>query len=114
MDGFKAKDGEPLPLIVQKSDGAFLYATTDLAAIRYRVGELKAERIVYVTDARQKLHFDMVFACARQADWVDENIKLEHVPFGSVLDKTGRQIKKTKSPTPSVSEPLSTLICRTT
>jgi len=93
MDGYKTKDGEPLPLIVQKSDGAYLYATTDLAAIRYRVGDLKAERIIYVTDARQKLHFDMVFTCARQAGWVNENIQLEHVPFGSVMDKTGKPFK---------------------
>ena len=93
MEGFKTKEGEPLPLIVQKSDGAYLYATTDLAAIRYRVRDLNAERIIYVTDARQKLHFDMVFSCARQAGWVDENIKLEHVPFGSVMDKTGKPFK---------------------
>ncbi|MDD5011491.1 MAG: arginine--tRNA ligase, partial [Phycisphaerae bacterium] len=55
--GFKTKEGEPLPFIIQKSDGAFLYATTDLAAIRYRINELKADEIIYVTDARQKLHF---------------------------------------------------------
>ena len=93
MEGFKTKEGEPLPMIVQKSDGAYLYATTDLAAIRYRVGELKTRRIIYVTDARQKLHFEMLFACVRQAGWVDEKIKLEHVPFGSVLDKTGKPFK---------------------
>ncbi len=93
MEGFKTKEGEPLPMIVQKSDGAYLYATTDLAAIRYRVGDLKAERIIYVTDARQKLHFEMLFACVHQAGWVDENIKLEHVPFGSVLDKAGKPFK---------------------
>jgi arginyl-tRNA synthetase len=93
LEGFKTKEGEPLPLIVQKSDGAYLYATTDLAAIRYRIDELKAKRIIYVTDARQKLHFEMIFACARQAGWVDESIRLEHVPFGSVLGEDGKPFK---------------------
>ncbi|MBN2377306.1 MAG: arginine--tRNA ligase [Sedimentisphaerales bacterium] len=93
LEGFKSKEGEPLPLIVQKSDGAFLYATTDLAAIRYRVGELKAERVIYVTDSRQKLHFEMVFAAAKKAGWVDDSVHLEHVPFGSVLGKDNRPFK---------------------
>ena len=93
LDGFKAKEGEPLPLIVRKSDDAFLYATTDLAAIRYRTEELKAQRIIYVTDARQKLHFQMIFACARAAGWADENVQLEHVPFGSVLGDDNRPFK---------------------
>src|SRR4030066_1696414 len=68
-EGFKDKEGEPLPVIIQKSDGAYLYATTDLAAIRYRVGQLKADKIIYVTDARQQLHFEMIFAVARMAGW---------------------------------------------
>ncbi|MCK5270720.1 MAG: arginine--tRNA ligase [Sedimentisphaerales bacterium] len=93
LDGFKNKEGEPLPLIVQKSDGAYLYATTDLAAIRFRVDELKADRVIYVTDARQKLHFEMVFACARRAGWAAEDVKLEHVPFGSVMGDDGRPFK---------------------
>ncbi|MCK4628831.1 MAG: arginine--tRNA ligase, partial [Sedimentisphaerales bacterium] len=93
LDGFKNKEGEPLPLIVQKTDGAYLYATTDLAAIRYRVDELKADRVVYVTDARQKPHFEMVFACARRAGWAVEDVKLEHVPFGSVMGDDGRPFK---------------------
>ncbi len=93
LDGFKTKEGEPLPLIVQKTDGAYLYATTDLAAIRFRVDELKADRVIYVTDARQKLHFEMVFACARRAGWAAEDVKLEHVPFGSVMGDDGRPFK---------------------
>jgi len=92
-EGFKNKEGESLPLIIQKSDGAYLYATTDLAAIRYRVNELKADRIIYVTDARQKLHFQMVFAVARLAGWAGENIELKHVTFGSVLAEDGRPLK---------------------
>ncbi|OQA00084.1 MAG: Arginine--tRNA ligase [Planctomycetes bacterium ADurb.Bin412] len=93
LDGFKTKEGEPLPMIVQKSDGAYLYATTDLAAIQYRVGQLRADRIIYVTDSRQKLHFEMLFACVRQAGWAGESVRLEHVPFGSVLGDDGKPFK---------------------
>jgi arginyl-tRNA synthetase len=92
-EGFKDKEGKPLPVIIQKSDGAYLYATTDLAAIRYRVNELKADRIVYVTDARQSLHFQMVFAVARMAGWAPENVELVHVTFGSVLGENGKPLK---------------------
>jgi len=91
--GFKDKEGKPLPVIIQKSDGAFLYATTDLAALRYRVQELKANRIIYVTDARQALHFEMVFAVARMAGWAPENVELVHVTFGSVLGEDGKPLK---------------------
>jgi arginyl-tRNA synthetase len=91
--GFKNKEGEPLPFVIQKSDGAYLYATTDLAALRYRVKELKADVIIYVTDARQKLHFDMLFATAQMAGWVNENIRLKHVMFGSVLGYDGIPLK---------------------
>jgi len=92
-EGFKDKEGKPLPVIVQKSDGAYLYATTDLAAIRYRVGELKADEIIYVTDARQGLHFEMVFAVARKAEWVKPETELVHVTFGSVLGEDGKPLK---------------------
>jgi len=90
---FKDKEGKPLPVIIQKSDGAYLYATTDLAAIRYRVGELKADKIIYVTDARQGLHFEMVFAVARKAGWVKPETELVHVTFGSVLGEDGKPLK---------------------
>jgi arginyl-tRNA synthetase len=92
-EGFKNKQGEPQRLVIQKSDGAYLYATTDLAAIRYRVNELKADKIIYVTDARQKLHFEMVFAVARMAGWVSEKVDLAHVTFGSVLGENGKPLK---------------------
>jgi len=91
--GFKNKEGEPLPFIIQKSDGAYLYATTDLAALKYRVEKLKADRIVYVTDARQKLHFDMLFAVARMAGWAKDETELFHVKFGSVLGENGKPLK---------------------
>jgi len=92
-EGFKTKDGAPLPFIIQKSDGAYLYATTDLAALRYRINELKADRIIYVTDARQKLHFEMLFAVARKAGWASDKIKLQHITFGSVLGEDGKPLK---------------------
>jgi len=92
-EGFKNKEGEPLPFIIQKSDGAYLYATTDLAALRYRVNELKADAIIYVTDARQKLHFEMLFAVARMAGWAREKLELTHVMFGSILGDDGTPLK---------------------
>jgi arginyl-tRNA synthetase len=93
LEGFKNKEGEPLPFIIRKSDGAYLYATTDLAAIRYRINELKADKIVYVTDSRQKLHFEMLFAVAKMAGWVSDDIELSHVMFGSVLGEDGTPLK---------------------
>jgi arginyl-tRNA synthetase len=94
--GFENKEGKPLPFMIQKSDGAYLYATTDLAALRYRVQELKADRIIYVTDARQKLHFEMLFAVAEMAGWSKRNgdkVDLVHVTFGSVLGDDGTPLK---------------------
>jgi arginyl-tRNA synthetase len=90
---FAGKDGEPLPLIVQKSDEGYLYATTDLAAIRYRVGTLHAHRILYVTDSRQSLHFQQVFAVARAAGFAPESVSLEHVAFGTMMGAGGRPFK---------------------
>ncbi|MFC1676225.1 arginine--tRNA ligase [Planctomycetota bacterium] len=92
-EGFKNKDDEPLPFIIRKSDGAFLYATTDLAALQYRINELKVKRIIYVTDARQKLHFEMLFASAKMAGWVGDDIALSHVMFGMVLGEDNRPFK---------------------
>ncbi len=91
-EGFENKEGQPLPFIIQKSDGAYLYATTDLAALRYRVDKLKADKIVYVTDARQKLHFEMLFAVGGMAGWVKDT-ELVHVTFGSVLGENGQPLK---------------------
>jgi arginyl-tRNA synthetase len=91
--GFKTKEGKPMPFIIQKSDGAYLYATTDLAALWYRINELKADRIIYVTDARQKLHFEMLFAVAKMAGWLDDKVKLQHITFGSVLGEDAKPLK---------------------
>jgi len=93
LDEFKDKDGNALPVIVQKSDGGYLYATTDLAAIRYRVEKLKADRILYVTDSRQSLHFQQVFAVARKAGFAPEGVRLEHIAFGMMLGPDGKPFK---------------------
>ena len=90
---FLNKEGNPLPLIVQKSGEGYLYATTDLAAIRYRVGELGAGRILYTVDARQALHFAMVFECARQAGFARPETVLEHIAFGTMMGADGKPFK---------------------
>ena len=86
-------DDSEVPVIVQKSDGGYLYATTDLAALEYRAKELKADRICYVVDARQSQHFKQVFAIAKQAGMVGENVILEHIGFGTMMDKNGKPFK---------------------
>ncbi|MFU8813973.1 MAG: arginine--tRNA ligase [Pseudomonadales bacterium] len=93
LDEFKGKDGDPLPLIVQKSDGGYLYATTDLAAVRYRARQLQADRVLYLTDARQALHFRQVFAVAERAGFVRPGMSLEHHPFGAMLGSDGKPFK---------------------
>lgn len=93
LDEFKNKDGSITPIIVQKTGGGYLYATTDLAALRYRNGILKADRILVFTDARQALHFQQVFTLARKAGFVHENISLEHMPFGNMLGEDGKPFK---------------------
>jgi len=91
-EGFKNKEGEALPFIIRKSDGAYLYATTDLAAVRYRINKLNADVIVYVTDARQKQHFEMLFEVAEMAAWTTKD-RLKHVMFGSILGDDGTPLK---------------------
>jgi arginyl-tRNA synthetase len=93
FDDIPGPDGTPAPLIVQKSDGGFGYATTDLAAIRYRAGTLHAKRILYVVDARQALHFRMVFETARRAGYLPGDVEAIHVGFGTVLGTDGRPFK---------------------
>ena len=93
LDEFKGKDDEPLPMIVQKKDGGFLYASTDLAAIRYRLRVLKADRLLYFVDHRQSLHFQQLFAVARKAGFADEHTQLEHMAFGTVMGEDGKPFK---------------------
>jgi len=91
--GFKDAEGNPQPMIIRKSDGGYLYATTDLAAARFRIGELKADRVIYVTDARQGDHFAMLFWALREAGWAKKQLELDHVPFGMVLGPDKRPFK---------------------
>jgi len=86
-------EGDEVPVIVQKSDGGYLYATTDLAALRYRAQELGAKRISYVVDARQGGHFKQVFKVAKDAGFVSEDVNLEHIAFGTMMDKGGKPFK---------------------
>jgi arginyl-tRNA synthetase len=86
-------EGDETPIIIQKSDGGYLYATTDLAALNYRNDELKADRICYVVDARQSQHFKQVFTIAKQAAMVEEKVTLEHIGFGTMMDKSGKPFK---------------------
>jgi arginyl-tRNA synthetase len=92
-DGFTNKEGDPLPLIIQKSDGGFNYATTDLAAIRYRTQQDGADRVLYVVDAGQGNHFAQVFQVAKKAGWVPDGVELTHVPFGVVQGEDGKKFK---------------------
>jgi arginyl-tRNA synthetase len=89
----KAPDGEPAVLMVQKSDGGYGYDTTDLATLRHRVRDLKADRILYVVDARQALHFRLIFEVARRMGWLTEGVEAAHVAFGTVLGPDGRPFK---------------------
>jgi arginyl-tRNA synthetase len=93
---FLNKEGEPLPFLVRKSDGAFLYSTTDLAALRYRIDELRADRLVYVIGAPQALHLEMLFTTGRGAGWTlgqHGPAMLEHVAFGSMLGEDGKPFR---------------------
>ena len=91
--GFTGREGRPLPLIIRKSDGGFTYATTDLATIRYRVDDLHADRAIYVVGSDQALHFQMVFAVARQAGWIPEGAVFEHAQIGLVLGTDGNRLR---------------------
>ncbi|OYW92152.1 MAG: arginine--tRNA ligase, partial [Pseudomonadales bacterium 32-61-5] len=90
LDEFKNAEGNPLPVIVQKAGGGYLYATTDLAAMRYRSQQLKADRVLYFVDQRQALHFQMAFEAARRANFVHDGMQLEHMGFGTMNGADGR------------------------
>lgn len=95
---FRNADDEALPFLIQKSDGAFLYATTDLAALRYRAQELQADWLIYVTDNRQALHFEMLFATARRTGFdlkgeSQEPVRLQHITFGTILGPDRKPLK---------------------
>ncbi len=92
-EGFTGTDDEPLPLMVRKSDGGYTYDTTDLAAVRFRIADLKADHLIYVVGAEQRLHFAMVFAVARQAGWLPDDVAAEHVGFGMLLGEDGKRFR---------------------
>ncbi len=94
LEGFVNREGEPLPFMLQKSDGGYNYATTDLAAIRHRIIDENASRVIYVTDAGQATHFAMLFAAAKKAGYLDPTkVRVDHVPFGLVLGPDGKKFK---------------------
>jgi arginyl-tRNA synthetase len=93
FDDITGPDGNPIPLLLRKADGGYGYAATDLAAIRYRIRDLGADQILYVVDARQALHFKQVFATARRAGWLTDDVAAVHVPFGTVLGPDGKPFK---------------------
>lgn len=93
LDEFKGKEGEPLPIIVQKKGGGYLYATTDLAAIQYRQKELGGDYLMYFVDARQSLHFEQIFTLARKAGFIEGDIRTQHFGFGTVMGKDGKPYK---------------------
>lgn len=94
LDNIVGRDGSPLPMIVQKTDGGFNYETTDMAALKHRVEVEKADRIIILTDAGQALHFQMVFEAGKKAGYYDPSqVRLDHVPFGVVLGPDGKKFK---------------------
>lgn len=94
LEGFQTREGQPLPLMIQKSDGGYNYDTTDMAAIRHRIQDEKADRIVIVTDAGQSLHFQMVFKAAEAAGYLDpQKVRADHVTFGMVLGQDGKRFR---------------------
>ncbi|TDC67437.1 arginine--tRNA ligase [Actinomadura sp. GC306] len=91
--GFTGREGEPLPVIIRKSDGGYNYSTTDLATIRYRVDTEHVDRMIYVVGAPQSLHFQMVFAVSRMAGWLNDEVEAEHAQIGNVLGTDGKILR---------------------
>ncbi len=92
-EGFASRDGTPLPVIIRKSDGGYNYSTTDLATVRYRVDKVNVDRAIYVVGSDQALHFRMVFAVAREADWLPPDKDFEHAQIGMVQGKDGHRLR---------------------
>lgn len=111
LEEFKGQDDELLPMIVQKKDGGYLYATTDLAAIRHRSQNLGADRVLYFVDHRQSLHFQQLFAVSRKAGFGTAT-RFEHMPFGTVMGEDGRPFKTRSGSVAKLSELLDEAECR--
>jgi arginyl-tRNA synthetase len=112
LDGFTNKEGQPLPLIIQKSDGGYNYATTDLAAIRYRTQQDEAKRIMYLTDSGQAGHFAGVFQVARRAGWIPDDVEVVHVGFGMVLGEDGKRLRSRSGDTVKLRDLLDEAVVR--
>ena len=112
LDEFKNKEGETQPIIVQKSDGGYLYSTSDLACLRRRIGDFKADRVLYFVDARQALHFKQVFAVADAAGISNPQVELVHMPFGTMLGKDNKPFKTREGALVKLSELLDEAISR--
>jgi len=112
LDELADKEGNPSPVIVRKSDGGYLYATTDLAALRYRTDQFDADRILYFVDARQSLHLQQVFTVARKAGFVRTKASLEHLAFGTMMGKDGKPFKTRTGGTVKLRELLNEAVTR--
>lgn len=114
LDELANKEGEPSVVIVQKADGGYLYATSDLAAIRYRIAKLKADRCLYFIDFRQGLHMKQVFTIGRKAGWVPEQVQLEHCAYGTIMGEDGKPFKTRSGDTVKLADLLDEAIERAT
>jgi arginyl-tRNA synthetase len=112
VDEFKGRDGEASTFMVRKKDGGFMYGTTDLAAIRYRVQALRADRCLYVVDSRQALHFQQLFVVARRAGFAPAGVRLEHIAFGMVLGKDGKPFKTREGESVKLTDLLNEAVAR--
>ncbi|MBE9608798.1 arginine--tRNA ligase [Chitinilyticum piscinae] len=93
LDEFRNPEGDAQAMIIQKKDGGYLYATTDLAAVRYRHRALDLKRVIYVVDARQSLHFQQLFTLSKKAGFAPTDMQLEHVAFGTMMGDDGKPFK---------------------
>lgn len=114
FEDVKGPDGNQVPLIVKKTNGGYGYAATDLSAIRDRVQNLKANTLLYVVDARQSLHFKMVFETARRAGWLGEDVTAHQLAFGTVLGKDGKPFKTREGVTVRLEDLLDEAVSRAT
>jgi arginyl-tRNA synthetase len=112
LDDFRNKEGEPMGVIVRKSDGGYLYTTTDIACAKYRYEHFHADRMIYYIDARQHQHLMMAWEIVRKAGYVPESVSLEHHMFGMMLDKQGRPFKTREGGTVKLSELLDEAVVR--
>ncbi len=116
LDGMTNKEGKKLPLIIQKNDGGFNYATTDLAALKYRFTKSPngdgADRIIYVTDQGQSNHFAGVFQVATKANWIPKDCRVDHVPFGLVQGTDGKKLKTREGKTIKLKDLLTESVIR--